>query len=124
MGPELAGMMAARRQVGRAAAGQHHLSPVVGLEVSPKTLNDAWITSGMARYGELILVGERQSAMKAGLQDGRRRPGLRHHPVSSSRLGPFSPEFQSMTLEKGAMIFHMLLEEIGDKAFSLPSRAP
>jgi len=33
------------------------------------------------------------------------------------RLSPFSPEFQSMTLEKGAMIFHMLRWEVGDKAF-------
>jgi hypothetical protein len=39
-------------------------------------------------------------------------------PLSSvSRLSPFSPEFQSMTLEKGAMVFHMLRWEIGDKAF-------
>jgi tetratricopeptide (TPR) repeat protein len=39
-------------------------------------------------------------------------------PLSSvSRLSPFSPEFQSMTLEKGAMIFHMLRGEIGDPAF-------
>jgi hypothetical protein len=36
---------------------------------------------------------------------------------SASRLSPFSPEFQSMTLEKGAMIFHMLRWEVGDKAF-------
>jgi hypothetical protein len=39
-------------------------------------------------------------------------------PLSSTgRLNPFSPEFQSMTLEKGAMVFHMLRWEIGDKAF-------
>jgi len=39
-------------------------------------------------------------------------------PLSSlNRLSPFSPEYQSMTLEKGAMIFHMLRWEIGDKAF-------
>jgi hypothetical protein len=39
-------------------------------------------------------------------------------PLSSvGRLSPFSPEFQSMTLEKGAMIFHMLRWEVGDKAF-------
>src|ERR1035441_10084953 len=39
-------------------------------------------------------------------------------PLSSAgRLNPFSPEFQSMTLEKGAMIFHMLRWEVGDKAF-------
>jgi tetratricopeptide (TPR) repeat protein len=36
---------------------------------------------------------------------------------SAARLGPFSPEFQSMTLEKGAMVFHMLRWEVGDKAF-------
>jgi len=39
-------------------------------------------------------------------------------PLSSAgRLGPFTPEFQSMTFDKGAMIFHMLRGEIGDKAF-------
>jgi tetratricopeptide (TPR) repeat protein len=32
-------------------------------------------------------------------------------------MNPFSPEFQSMTLEKGAMIFHMLRGEVGDKSF-------
>jgi tetratricopeptide (TPR) repeat protein len=36
---------------------------------------------------------------------------------SAARLNPFSPEFQSMTLEKGAMIFHMLRWELGDKTF-------
>ena len=42
---------------------------------------------------------------------------------SASRLDPFSPQFQSMTLEKGAMIFHMLRGEVGDKAFlSHPQR--
>jgi hypothetical protein len=39
-------------------------------------------------------------------------------PLSTvGRIEPFSPEFQSMTLEKGAMIFHMLRWEIGDNAF-------
>src|ERR1019366_7746890 len=36
---------------------------------------------------------------------------------SASRLAPFSSEFQSMTMEKGAMIFHMLRGELGDKVF-------
>jgi len=60
-----------------------------------------------------------KSAMKAGLQDVE-AGALAYDtiPLSSvSRLSPFSPEFQSMTLEKGAMIFHMLRWEIGDKAF-------
>ena len=33
------------------------------------------------------------------------------------RLDPFSPQFQSMTLEKGAMVFHMLRWEMGDETF-------
>src|SRR5216683_490660 len=34
------------------------------------------------------------------------------------RLDPFSPQFQSMTLEKGAMVFHMLRWEMGDEVFN------
>ncbi len=45
-------------------------------------------------------------------------------PLSSiGRQHPFSPEFQSMTLEKGAMIFHMLRGMIGDKPFLATSMA-
>ena len=39
-------------------------------------------------------------------------------PLSTlGRLDPFSPQFQSMTLEKGAMVFHMLRWQMGDDAF-------
>ena len=92
-----------------------------GSEVSPKTMSDAWITNGMSRYGELMYVEDQngKSAMKAALQDVS-AGALAYDTIplsSSGRLNPFSPEFQSMTLEKGAMIFHMLRWEIGDKAF-------
>jgi len=92
-----------------------------GSEVSPRTLNDAWITNGMSRYGELMYVEDEsgKNAMKAALQDVS-AGALAYDtiPLSTvSRLSPFSPEFQSMTLEKGAMIFHMLRWELGDKAF-------
>jgi hypothetical protein len=92
-----------------------------GSEVSPRTLNDAWITNGMARYGELMFVEEESgsNALKTALQDVA-AGALAYDtiPLSSvGRLSPFSPEFQSMTLEKGAMIFHMLRWEVGDKAF-------
>ena len=92
-----------------------------GSEVSPRTLNDAWITNGMARYGELMYLEDENghNALKAALPDiAAGALAYDTIPLSSSgRLGPFSPEFQSMTLEKGAMIFHMLRGEIGDKAF-------
>jgi len=92
-----------------------------GSEVSPKTLSDAWITNGMARYGELMYVEEEsgKSAMHSALQDVA-AGALAYDTIplaSDTRLNPFSPEFQSVTLEKGAMVFHMLRWEIGDKAF-------
>src|SRR5260370_10896167 len=41
-----------------------------GSEVSPATLNDAWITNGMSRYGELMYLED--SAGEAPLQAGVR----------------------------------------------------
>jgi len=92
-----------------------------GCEVSPRTLNDAWITNGMSRYGELMYLEEEsgKSAMRTAMGDVA-AGALAYDtiPLSSvGRLNPFSPEFQSMTLEKGAMVFHMLRWELGDKAF-------
>ncbi len=92
-----------------------------GGEVSPRSLNDAWITNGMARYGELMYVENEsgEGALRAALQDvSAGALAYDTFPLTSaSRMNPFSPEFQSMTLEKGAMVFHMLRWEIGDKAF-------
>ena len=92
-----------------------------GSEVSPRTLNDAWITNGMSRYGELMYIEDEsgRNALNAALPDIE-ASALAYDtiPLSSmSRETPFSPQFQSMTLDKGAMIFHMLRWEIGDKAF-------
>ena len=92
-----------------------------GSEVSPRTLNDAWITNGMSRYGELMFLEDEngKTALKNALQDVS-AGALAYDTIplsSAGRLNPFSPEFQSMTLEKGAMIFHMLRWEVGDKTF-------
>jgi len=92
-----------------------------GSEVSPKTLNDAWITNGMARYGELMYLEDEngKNALHTAMQDiAASALAYDTIPLSSSgREQPFSPEFQSATLDKGAMVFHMLRWEIGDKAF-------
>jgi tetratricopeptide (TPR) repeat protein len=92
-----------------------------GSEISPRTLNDAWITNGMSRYAELMYVEEEngKTAMRNALADVS-AGALAYDTVPLSSVGresPFSPQFQSSTLEKGAMIFHMLRWEIGDKAF-------
>jgi len=92
-----------------------------GSEVSPKTLSDAWITNGMSRYGELMFLEDQngKTALKNALEDVS-AGALAYDTIplsSAGRLSPYSPEFQSMTLEKGAMIFHMLRGVVGDKAF-------
>jgi hypothetical protein len=92
-----------------------------GSEVSPKTLSDAWITNGMSTYAELMYVEDEQgkSAMHTALQDvAAGALAYDTTPLSTSgRLSPFAPEFQSQTQWKGAMIFHMLRWEVGDKPF-------
>src|SRR5580693_5023928 len=98
-----------------------------GCMVSPATLNDAWITNGMSRYGELMYV-ERvsgQTALQAAVIDIS-AGALAYDTIpltSAGRMDPFSPQFQSMTLEKGAMVFHMLRWEVGDDSFTKILRA-
>jgi tetratricopeptide (TPR) repeat protein len=92
-----------------------------GVRLLANTMNDAWITNGMARYGELMYVEDEsgRNALRTALQDVS-AGALAYDTIplsSAARLSPFSPQFQSMTLEKGAMIFHMLRWELGDKAF-------
>ena len=77
-----------------------------GCMVSPATLNDAWITNGMARYGELMYVEHvaGQTALQAAVIDIS-AGALAYDTIpltSAGRLDPFSTQFQSMTLEKGA----------------------
>ncbi len=98
-----------------------------GSEVSPATLNDAWITNGMSRYGELMYLEDAsgKSALNAAILDVS-AGALAYDTIplaSAGRLNAFSPEFQSMTLEKGALVFHMLRWEVGDDSFLKIMRA-
>ncbi len=92
-----------------------------GSEVSPATLNDAWITNGMSRYAELMYLQDASGSSAFQTAVGDVSAGALAYdtePLSTlGRLDPFSPQFQSMTLEKGAMVFHMLRWEMGDDAF-------
>lgn len=92
-----------------------------GSETSPASQNDAWITNGMSRYGELMYLedAEGRSALETAVQDIS-AGALAYDTIpltSVDRLSPFSPQFQSMTLEKGAMVFQMLRWEVGDDNF-------
>jgi aminopeptidase N len=98
-----------------------------GSTVTPATLGDAWITNGMSRYGELMYVEHvsGKTALQAAVTDiSAGALAYDTTPLTSAgRLDPFSPQFQSMTLEKGAMVFHMLRWEIGEENFSKTLRA-
>jgi tetratricopeptide (TPR) repeat protein len=93
-----------------------------GSEVSPATLGDAWITNGMSRYAELMYLEESsgKTAFDSAVNDVE-AGALEYdtEPLTAlGRVDPFSPQFQSMTLEKGAMVFHMLRWEMGDAVFA------
>jgi aminopeptidase N/predicted negative regulator of RcsB-dependent stress response len=92
-----------------------------GSQISPATLNDAWITNGMSRYAELMYLEDQagQTALQNAILDVS-AGALAYDTIPLSGIGRddvFSPEFQSMTLEKGALVFHMLRWEVGDDSF-------
>jgi tetratricopeptide (TPR) repeat protein len=93
-----------------------------GGQVSPATMNDAWITNGMSRYAELMYLEDSagKNAFQAAITDiSAGALAYDTEPLTTiGRLDPFSPQFQSMTLEKGAMVFHMLRWEMGDEVFN------
>ena len=93
-----------------------------GSEVSPATLNDQWITNGMTRYAELMYIEDQSGkiAMQSAITDTEAAAlAYDTEPLTSlSRVDPFSPQFQNMTYDKGAMVFHMLRWEMGDEVFT------
>jgi aminopeptidase N len=98
-----------------------------GSMISPYTLNDAWVTNGMSRYAELLYVEDQngKQALQTAVTDTEAGAlAYDTDPLTTlGRLDPFSPQFQSATLEKGAMIFHMLRWEMGDDVFTQFLRA-
>jgi tetratricopeptide (TPR) repeat protein len=93
-----------------------------GSQISPATMNDAWITNGMSRYTELMYLEDSagKNAFQTAITDvSAGALAYDTEPLTTiGRLDPFSPQFQSMTLEKGAMVFHMLRWEMGDEVFN------
>ena len=92
-----------------------------GSMISPNTLNDAWITNGMDRYAELLQVEDTngKGALQAAITDAE-AAALAYDTDPLTTLGrtdPFSPQFQDMTFDKGALVFHMLRWEMGDDTF-------
>jgi tetratricopeptide (TPR) repeat protein len=92
-----------------------------GSEISPASQDDAWVTNGMSRYGELMYLQDSagEGALQTAILDVS-AGALAYDTIpltSAGRLNAFSPEFQSMTLDKGGIVMHMLRWEVGQDSF-------
>jgi predicted negative regulator of RcsB-dependent stress response len=92
-----------------------------GVSVSPASKEDWWLDDGFARYSEARYV--ESAAGQAGLEEAVKDMSVGalaydSVPLSSvGKLDVFSPEFQSLVTDKGAMILHMLRWVLGDQKF-------
>jgi tetratricopeptide (TPR) repeat protein len=93
-----------------------------GNQVLPATPADVWISDGLARYSEALYL-EQNSGKEAGLRavDEFAVGALMYEdsaPVAqAARIAPYSSDYRSVVMNKGAMIFHMLRAQMGDANF-------
>jgi tetratricopeptide (TPR) repeat protein len=93
-----------------------------GDEVLPVSAADVWVSDGLARYSE-ALYAEQNAGREAGLKaiDEFAVGALMYEesaPIAqAARLAPYSPEYESVVMNKGAMIFHMVRAQMGDVLF-------
>ena len=92
-----------------------------GASVSPASKADWWISDGFARYSEARYV--ESAAGEGGLEEMVKDMSVGalaydSVPLSSAdKLDYFSPEFQALVTDKGAMILHMLRWVVGEKKY-------
>jgi len=97
-----------------------------GALVSPASRDNWWISDGFARYSEARYI--ESAAGRAGMEEAIKDMevgALAYDSVPLSRvstLDTFSPEFQSLTTDKGAVILSMLRWVVGDAAFDKTMR--
>jgi tetratricopeptide (TPR) repeat protein len=90
--------------------------------VLPASRGDVWISDGLARYSE-ALYAEQNAGKEAGLKavDEFAVGALMYEeaaPIAqAARLSPYSADYRSVVMNKGAMIFHMVRAQMGDVAF-------
>lgn len=93
-----------------------------GNEVLPASPGDVWISDGLARYSE-ALYAEQNAGKEAGLKsvDEFAVGALMFEdaaPIAqAARLAPYSADYRSVVMNKGAMIFHMVRAQMGDAPF-------
>ena len=97
-----------------------------GVSVSPATIDDWWMCDGFARHSEARYV--ENAAGSNGLEEVVKDMSvgaLAYDSVPLATIGKldmFSPEFQSLATDKGAMILHMLRWVEGDQKYDQTMR--
>ncbi|MGA7291369.1 MAG: M1 family aminopeptidase [Terriglobales bacterium] len=92
-----------------------------GVSVSPASKDDQWLSDGFSRYSEARYV--ESAAGEAGLDEMVKDMSvgaLAYDTVplsSADKLDYFSPEFQSLVTDKGAMVLHMLRWVVGEAKY-------
>src|SRR5258708_2796879 len=93
-----------------------------GIQVLPATPGDVWISDGLARYSE-ALYAEQNAGKEAGLRavDEFAVGALMYEdsaPVAqAARLAPYSPDYRSVVLTTGALLFLLSPSQMADVAF-------
>ncbi len=94
-----------------------------GNQVLPASPGNAWVTDGLAQYVTAMYIEHSQG------EQGFRRELTNYAvgsvmfesatPIAQSQdLQPYSQQYQSIVVDKGAMVFHMLRTSMGDAAFN------
>ncbi|HYL93064.1 MAG TPA: M1 family aminopeptidase [Alphaproteobacteria bacterium] len=97
-----------------------------GGTVSPASKDDWWLVEGGARASEMRYV--QNAAGEQAFEDATRDMAVGalaydNIPLAGvGKMDTFSPQFQSLSTDKGGMIFHMLRWVIGEAAFDKTMR--
>jgi tetratricopeptide (TPR) repeat protein len=92
-----------------------------GLQMSAASRNHLWITNGMARYAELLYTEQSAGAgaFESEVRDTYVEALTVDNPplIQSARLEDYSPEYWAATAGKGAAVYQMLRNVLGDENF-------
>jgi hypothetical protein len=94
-----------------------------GNQVLAGTASDAWVTDGLAQYSAAMYIEHAQDAASYHRQLTDFAIGSvmfeDTSPIAQAgQLQPFSQQYRSVVVDKGAMVFHMLRTAMGDSAFN------
>jgi aminopeptidase N len=94
-----------------------------GDRVLPATPGDVWLTDGLPRYAEAMYAEQTEgvTGLHRALEDFAVGAIMFEEtsPISQvQRLQPYSAEYRSIVVDKGALVFHMLRTQLGDEAFN------